>query len=99
MTARRVISVSAATLLMSAGLTATALADDPGGASTVTTVASGLDSPRGLEFGPDGGLYVATVGDGPDDGAVLRIDLRKGTTTTVVDGLPTFVDAVGDLVG
>lgn len=99
MTARRVISVFAATLLMSGGLAATAVADDPGGTTAVTTVASGLDSPRGLEFGPDGGLYVATVGDGVDDGAVVRLDLRRGTTTTVVDGLPTFIDAVGDRVG
>ena len=69
MTARHLISVAAATLLMSGGLAATAAPDGPGGAATVTTVASGLDSPRGLEFGPDGGLYVATVGNGPDDGA------------------------------
>src|SRR5690242_9224177 len=32
--------------------------------STVTTIASGLDNPRGLAFGPDGGLYVAEAGKG-----------------------------------
>jgi hypothetical protein len=34
------------------------------GAPTVTTVASGLDNPRGLAFGPDGNLYVAEAGHG-----------------------------------
>ncbi|HEY2940347.1 MAG TPA: ScyD/ScyE family protein [Gaiellaceae bacterium] len=33
-------------------------------ASTITTVMSGLDNPRGLAFGPEGGLYVAEAGRG-----------------------------------
>ena len=33
-------------------------------APTVTPVASGLDNPRGLAFGPDGNLYVAEAGHG-----------------------------------
>ena len=36
-------------------------------AQTVTTVYSGLKGPRGLEFAPDGALYVAEAGEG--DGA------------------------------
>jgi hypothetical protein len=33
-------------------------------ASTITTVMSGLDNPRGLAFAPEGGLYVAEAGRG-----------------------------------
>ena len=32
--------------------------------ATVTTIASGLVNPRGLNFGPDGALYVAEAGSG-----------------------------------
>lgn len=38
--------------------------------NNATVIASGLDGPRGLKFGPDGNLYVAEAGTG-------------GTTTTV----------------
>ena len=33
-------------------------------AATVTPIASGLDNPRGLAFGPHGQLYVAEAGHG-----------------------------------
>ncbi len=33
----------------------------------VTTIASGLDNPRGLAFGPDGALYVAESGHGGEE--------------------------------
>jgi sugar lactone lactonase YvrE len=37
-------------------------------AQTVTTIATGLNGPRGLNFGPDGALYVAEAGTGgPND--------------------------------
>jgi hypothetical protein len=36
-------------------------------AATVTPVASGLDNPRGLSFGPDGRLYVAEAGNGGEE--------------------------------
>src|SRR5512135_1138596 len=42
------------------------------GARSVTVLATGLDSPRGLAFGPDGLLYLAEAG-------------RAGSTTTVDD--------------
>jgi len=34
--------------------------------SNFTVVASGLNGPRGLKFGPDGALYVAEAGSGGD---------------------------------
>jgi hypothetical protein len=40
--------------------------------SGFTVVASGLDGPRGLKFGPDGALYVAEAGRG---GPTLSTDL------------------------
>lgn len=38
-------------------------------AQQLTTVASGLNNPRGLAFGPNGSLYVAEAGLGAGDGA------------------------------
>ncbi|MEO8042970.1 MAG: hypothetical protein ABI646_10195, partial [Acidobacteriota bacterium] len=39
------------------------------GGTTVTVIATGLHNPRGLNFGPDGGLYVAEAGtNGPHNG-------------------------------
>ena len=40
-----------------------------GGGPTVTVIATDLHNPRGLNFGPDGGLYVAEAGtNGPHNG-------------------------------
>ena len=38
--------------------------------ANVTVVASGLNGPRGLTFGPDGALYVAEAGSGGDSSTV-----------------------------
>src|SRR5438132_14309987 len=67
-----------------------------------TVLASGLDSPRGLAFGPEGALYVAEAGRGgtgpclnsPEggqacygaSGAVTRI--WRGTQQRLATGLP-----------
>jgi hypothetical protein len=71
----------------------------------VTVVASGLDNPRHLAFGP-GGLYVAESGRGGDGpcfvaaesavcagttGAVALLDAAGGLSR-VVTGLPSFAD-------
>ncbi len=77
--------------------------------SDVTTVASGLDNPRGLGFAPDGSLYVAEAGRGGDDpcftgpegdevcfgttGAITKI--RGGTQSRVLSGLPSIAGGDG----
>jgi hypothetical protein len=73
---------------------------------TFTTVATGLDNPRGLAFGPEGALYVTEAGRGGDgpcfairgvqfcagaSGAVTRI--WKGVQERIVTGLPSYARA------
>src|SRR5580765_1741714 len=64
--------------------------------ASFTVVASGLTTPRGLTFGPDGKLYVAEAGSGGDEqfawvppfqsaklgttGRITRIDGEQKTT-------------------
>jgi hypothetical protein len=77
--------------------------------AVLTTVMSGLDNPRGLAFGPEGGLYVAEAGrggDGPSielrpgvfayygpSGAVSR--LWQGQQERVATGLPSLLGPDG----
>lgn len=71
----------------------------------ITVVASGLNNPRGLNFGPDGKLYVAEAGSGGDglcapgpegircygeSSSITRIDLKKGTQTRILTGLQSL---------
>ncbi len=75
-------------------------------AQTVTPVMTHLDSPRGLAFGPEGGLYVAEAGRGGSGpcafqrgavrcygttGAVSR--WWRGRQERVATGLPSIADA------
>ena len=56
-----------------------------GGGPTITVVATGLHNPRGLNFGPDGGLFVAEAGtNGPHNGncAVMGDGAMKCYSTT-----------------
>ncbi len=52
-------------------------------------IATGLDRPVAMAFGPDGGLYVATPAFGPPGamGAIVRLDLSQGQTLTMSDAL------------
>lgn len=77
-------------------------------AQSITPVMTGLDSPRGLALGPEGGLYVAEAGSGllggpcapvarglncySATGAISR--LWKGRQERVVTGLPSVFNPV-----
>lgn len=84
------------------GLSAAAVGDPQ-------VIASGLDNPRGLAFGPEGALYVAEAGSGGDgpslpgpdnsvvyfgnSGAITRV--YKGSQKRVVTGLPSLAPTDG----
>jgi hypothetical protein len=99
-------------LLMGSGLLASlASALHPTSAATpqatTTTIATGLDSPRGMAFGPDNDLYVTEAGVGGSGpcieasteeevcygptGAVTRVDVDAGTQERVLTGLPSLL--------
>lgn len=59
-------------------MSTTALASSP--ELSVTTVATGLDNPRGLTVGPDGTVYVAEAGTGAGSG-------DSGAVTAITDGV------------
>jgi hypothetical protein len=77
--------------------------------SSWEVVASGLDNPRGLAFGPGGALFVAEAGSGGDgpcipdpeggerclgfSGAITRIS--NGSQERIITGLPSLAGADG----
>jgi len=83
-------------------------------AADVTTVATNLDNPRGLEFAPDGSLYVAEAGRGgsepcfpsPEEGTEVCFGLSGAITkiaaghqSRVLTGLPSVAGADGSATG
>jgi DNA-binding beta-propeller fold protein YncE len=91
--------------LASIAATAPATAQEPYG--TATVVAGGLDNPRGLNFGPDGALFIAEAGRSSTNcfrlgreafcaggtGAIAR--LQGSALTRVATGLTSFGDRSG----
>jgi hypothetical protein len=67
-----------------------AMATSPIEASSATVIASGLNSPRGLRFGPDGDLYIAEAGSGPG---------ARPLNSTAIAGCQTVQGPAGDYVG
>lgn len=74
-------------------------------AATLELVASNLDNPRRITFGPDGALYVAEAGTGGPEGLIVGAELntilgfgstgavtrvQNGTQERVVSGLPSL---------
>ena len=79
---------------------------------TFEVIASGLDNPRGLAFGPEGALYVAEAGRGGEgpcqvlrgvlhcygpSGAITR--LWRGTQERIATGLPSYVNTTNGEAG
>jgi hypothetical protein len=99
------VRVPAALLAGGVAIAMTLVSAPAQAAPPFTTIATGLDNPRGLAFAPNGSLYVAEAGRGgpgpcipaPEGGrlcfgatgAVTQI--RHGTQTRVLTGLPSLV--------
>ena len=88
------------------------LADTARSHPLVTVVMSGLDNPRGLAFGPEGGLYVVEAGRGGTAtctvmkgrticyGATGALTRRwRGSQQRVATGLPSYINPVGEVTG
>ena len=100
------------TISTAAALLVCCLLSRPAPAQNATVIMSGLDNPRGLALGPDGGVYVAEAGRGGNgtqivtgagpvqfgaSGAVTRY--LNGAQQRVVTGLPSLASQSGATPG
>lgn len=67
----RILSAAGLIVVVAALLGVQARAGSPSG-PTVEVIASGLDNPRGLALGPDGGVYVAQAGRGGSEPCITN---------------------------
>lgn len=84
-----------ASRLFAAGLCALLAAGPAMATDPFTVVADGLQSPRGLTFGPGGRLYVAQTGAGATSGKITEITRPWSATPTLRD-VVTGLISVGD---
>ena len=100
------LSVLAASLVLLVALLAPTVSATP---YVISEVMSGLVTPRGLAFGPDGALYVAEAGSGGNGPSVVLGNgnvaflgatsgltrLHNGVQERILDGLPSVATAAG----
>jgi len=102
-------------MIVSCGLvSALAVFSGSAEAQTITRVMAGLDAPRGLAFGPEGGLYVTEAGVPANSGNCVAVALGMncysetgkvtrlyaGKQERVAEGLPSFFNTIRqDVVG
>lgn len=87
----RPIVLGTSIALVAAGISSVALAqEEEADGSGITTIAAGLTSPRGFDWGPDGTLYLAQAGRGGDN------EIRIVEGFSVDNGLTSSVATVSD---
>ena len=102
---RKFVLATVSAVVLALGVVATGAA-----AATVVPVTSGLDSPRGLAFLPNGTLAVAEAGHGGDvclpeapclglSSQISTIDVAAGTHAPHVSGLISGLDPEGGSLG
>ena len=106
----RTLSIIASVSFLTSGMVGSTRLAPPvnaegAGGGPVSVIANGLNNPRGLDFGPDGALYVAEAGSGGvepcgpgpegercygETGSVTRIDLQTNAAIRIAENLPSL---------
>ena len=90
---RRSLGVAVVPALLLASLVSGSAAAHPGDGPRLTVIATGLNNPRGVDVGPDGRVVVAEAGAG------RIVQVGRGGTRTLLDGLPTATSPEGETTG